>query len=954
MIINLIVILDRVNKISISINMLNMKRSIKLSLLFLINVIFSQNLNAQKISTFAGGGAGDGMPATAVGMTPFGVGADAIGNVYIADMNNNRVLKVNTSGRLSTIAGTGTSGYNGDSISASSARLCSPTGVTVDNIGNVYIADKCNGLVRKVNVAGIISTIAGGGSVLGDGGPATNAILSNPFAVALDAIGNLYIADAVSSRVRKVDTMGIINTIAGTGTAGYSGDGGPGTNAMLQNPSGVVIDAIGNVYIADIGGKRVRKLDTGGIITTFAGNGVAGITGDHGSATAAELYNPSSVSIDNLGNVYITDQTYGYVRKVDTSGIINYFAGGGGLITEGIHADSAELYQTSGIIYDGVGNLYVVDKGLFRVRKINVSGIINTVAGNMQDSYLGDNYAASAAGLQYPCDVATDASGNLYIADQTNNRIRKIDNLGIITTIAGNDTLGFTGDGGPATSAQIYSPIAVATDISGNIYFSDHHNQRIRKINSSGSISTIAGTGTIGFSGDGGPATAAMIAYPYQITTDIHGSIYFADEGNNRIRKINSTGIISTIAGCSSTSGFGGDGGPATLAHLRFPTGVAVDRSGNVYIADMINNRVRKLDTFGIINTIAGTSSSGYSGDGIPATSAELYEPMSLKFDSAGNLYIVDYGNNMIRMVDTAGIINAVAGSYFGGSFGGYSGDGGPATAAKMHEPCGIAFDGCNSIYVADAYNNVIRKISLIEPVIGSTTICSGAITTLIDSTTSGFWNIGGTTSICSIDSGSGELRGLTSGVALITYTTTNTCGVAFANATITVNPLPDSGIISGLSLVAVGSAIMLSDTVTAGIWSSGNATIATVSSTGLVTGVSMGVDTISYTVTNLCGHSSAIKTITVTPTLGLSTKNSFINSFNIYPNPATNKITIESQQQGRIQIVSLDGQLILSELLKEKSTQFTLPIGIANGTYLVRFISIDGICNMQKLYIER
>ncbi len=930
-----------------------MKKSIKVSIFFLANVFFLHNLIAQKIATFAGGGAGNGMPATAVGMTPYGVGADAIGNVYIADMNNNRVLKVNTSGIVTTIAGTGTQGYNGDGINASSARLCSPTGVTVDVMGNVYIADKCNGLIRKVNVAGIISTIAGGGSVLGDGGPATNAILSNPFAVALDASGNLYIADAVSSRVRKVDTMGIITTIAGTGTAGYSGDSGPGTNAMLQNPSGVVIDVLGNVYIADIGGKRVRKVDTGGIITTFAGNGVAGITGDHGPATAAELYNPSSVSIDNLGNVYITDQTYGYVRKVDTSGTINYFAGGGGLITEGIHADSAELYQTSGIVYDGIGNLYVVDKGLFRVRKINVSRIINTVAGNMEDSYLGDNYAASAAGLQYPCDVATDASGNLYIADQTNNRIRKIDNLGNITTIAGNDTLGFTGDGGLATSAQIYLPIAVATDVSGNIYFSDHNNQRIRKINSAGIISTIAGTGTIGFSGDGGPATAAMIAYPYQITTDMHGTIYFADEGSNRIRKINSSGIISTIAGCSSTSGFGGDGGPATLAHLRFPTGVALDRRGNVYIADMINNRIRKIDTFGIINTIAGTSSSGYSGDGIPATSAELYEPMSLKFDSAGNLYIVDYGNNMIRMVDTIGTINAVAGSYFGGSFGAYWGDGGPATAAKMHEPCGIAFDGCNSIYVADAYNNVIRKISLIEPVIGSTSVCSGAITTLTDSTLGGLWSISGTTGICSIDS-SGELRGLTSGTASITYSTSNICGVVFETATITVNPLPDSGIITGSSLVAIGSTIMLSDTSIGGIWSSGNATIATISSIGLVTGVSMGVDTISYTVTNSCGYSFAIKTITVTPTLGQSTKNSFINYFSMYPNPTRSKFTIESQELGRILIVSLDGKLILSEILREKSTPITLPIGISNGTYLVRFISNDGICNMQKLYVER
>ena len=303
--------------------------------------------------------------------------------------------------------------------------------------------------------------------------------------------------------------------------------------------------------------------------------------------------------------------------------------------------------------------------------------------------------------------MAVDGAGNLYIADASNHRIRKVDSIGTITTIAGTGERGFGGDGGPATQAQLDDPTGVAVDGAGNLYIADWSNARIRKVDGTGTITTIAGTGERGFGGDGGPAIQAQLDAPSGVAVDEAGNLYIADWSNARIRKVDGTGTITTIVG-TGERGFGGDGGPATQARLNYPYGVAVDGAGNLYIADLANHRIRKVDSTGTITTFAGTGERGFGGDGGPATQAQLDDPTGVAVDGAGNLYIADQYNHRIRRVDSTGTITTIAGT----GERGFSGDGGPATQAQLDDPTGVAVDGAGNLYIADASNHRIRLLT--------------------------------------------------------------------------------------------------------------------------------------------------------------------------------------------------------------------------------------------------
>ena len=338
---------------------------------------------------------------------------------------------------------------------------------------------------------------------------------------------------------------GIITTVAGNGTNGYSGDGGVATNAELNYPFGVAMDTTGNLFIADDGNERIRKVGPNGIITTVAGNGTNGYSGDGGAATNAKLNYPSGVAVD------------------------------------------------------AIGNLFIADYGNNRIRKVGINGIITTVAGNGAGGYSGDGGVATNAKLNYPFDVAVDTTGNLFIADNDNERIRKVGTNGIITTVAGNGAGGYSGDGGAATNAKLNSPFGVAVDTTGNLFIADRYNQCIRKVGTNGIINTVAGNGYGAgtyygnYSGDGGAATNAELNDPSGVAVDTTGNLFIADEGNNRIRKVGTNGIIATVAG-NGTSGYYGDGGAATNAELNYPIDVAVDTTGNLFIVDAFNNRIRK------------------------------------------------------------------------------------------------------------------------------------------------------------------------------------------------------------------------------------------------------------------------------------------------------------------------------------------------------------------------
>ncbi len=335
-----------------------------------------------------------------------------------------------------------------------------------------------------------------------------------------------------------------INTFAGNGTAASTGNGGYATAASFNNPGGVYYDAHGNFYVVEYTGQKIRKIDPTGIVSAFAGTGVAGYSGDGGPATAATFYDPIDLISDNSGNIYIVDNVNQRIRKIDTFGIITTFAGNG-------------------------------------IR-----------------SYSGDGGPATAASLNDPSRLTIDPAGNIYFADAENNVIRKVDTSGIITTVAGNNVSGFSGDGGPATAASLSQPLGVAIDGNGNMFIADHFNYRIRKVNTSGIISTYAGNGTPGNTGDGGPATAASMEYPNGVAVDFSCNVYFTDWTGETVRKIRTSGTISTVAG-NGTAGFSGDTGPAIAAELDGPNNLIFDPSMNLYIPEYYNNRVRKISNLG-------------------------------------------------------------------------------------------------------------------------------------------------------------------------------------------------------------------------------------------------------------------------------------------------------------------------------------------------------------------
>jgi hypothetical protein len=711
---------------------------------------------------------GDGGLATRARLGRLGgLALDQDKNVVVADISNNRIRMIAatsgtfygiamTAGDLYTVAGTGGYGFSGDGGPATAAELGAPQAVAVDGAGNLVFSDTDNQRIRVVAArsgtfygtamtAGDIYTVAGDGQFVfsGDGGPAIAAGLRDPEGVTVDPAGNLLIADNFDNRIRVVAatsgtfygvamTAGDIYTVAGNGTAAFAGDGGPATAAELFFPNATTVDGAGNLVIADDYNNRVRVVAatsgtfygipmTAGDIYTVAGTGSPRFAGDGGPATAANVGFPTSVAVDRSGNLVISQPNDDRVRVVAirsgtfydqamTAGDI-YTVAGNGLIFESGNtgkAGDAELSSPSAIAVDatgsGAGNYALFDYA--EVRLVAASsgtffgqamsaGRIYGIAGNGRPGYTGDGGPAAAARVSYPPGGVTfDRSGNLVLADSGNNRIRVIAagsgtfygqpmTLAHIYTVAGNGTAGFGGDGGPAAAAELNGPAALSVDTAGNLVIADTGNDRIRVVAANsgtfygvamtaGDIYTVAGTGTPGYSGDGGPATAAALRRPASVTTDPAGNLLIADSANNRIRAVAATsgsfygkamtaGDIYTVAGIG-TYGFAGDGGPADAAELRNPLGVSVDGSGNLLIADTNNERIRLVAaasgsyfgqtvSAGDIATVAGTGTAGFLGDSGPAIHGRLDGPAAAAVDPAGNLLVVDTGNGRVRKV---------------------------------------------------------------------------------------------------------------------------------------------------------------------------------------------------------------------------------------------------------------------------------------------------------------
>jgi trimeric autotransporter adhesin len=703
-------------------------------------------MNAQNIiSTVAGGGTIPSTPLTADIPGPTATIKDSAGNLYIAAPFSANIFKL-SGGVLTLWAGQGWGGFNADNIQVSAAVLGKPAAFAFDTHGNLYFADLGNTRIRKVNMATQkITTVAGNGkkcasstASCGDGGPAKHALLNLPQGIAVDGAGNIFIADSSDNRIRRVDHASpfTITTFAGTGKpcpdpTTSCGDEGAANSAKLNFPEGVAVDAAGNVYIADTKDHRIRYVDLNGKIHAFAGNGGACLDstqqcGDGKAATGANLRLPQAVAVDASGNFYIADAGDHRIRFVDSSTkIISTVVGNGtqGFSGDGGSATAAELDLPGGIYLDSTGNIIISDTGNQRIRQVDTTGTITTLAGGG----LGDSTIATNAILAGPYNVFEDASGNIYFADQANNRIRLFTKGGGVSTVAGTGSAGYSGDGGQAKLATLNGPSSVVLDKSGNMYIADTNNLRVRKVDTTGKITTFAGNGSsctpsTSSCGDTGPATSANLSFPTYAAFDSAGNLYIADYFAHKVRKVDTGSTITTVAG-TGKAGYSGDGGLGTQAQLNHPSSVGADSAGNLYIADQYNNRIRGLNLqTDIISTYALNGNTCLCGDGGPAIDGSMWNPLEVSVDPSANVFVSGGNAKVVQRIDAVtGTWGTVAGIASQPGIGGFSGDGGPATKARLASN-GTSVDAQNNLYIADYGNNRIRFVHLTPDVTVPTT----------------------------------------------------------------------------------------------------------------------------------------------------------------------------------------------------------------------------------------
>ncbi len=809
-------------------------------MVFLLSVALMGNAQQapNTINTIAGGGLTPTDPLLLDLPGPSSVIKDGQGNLYIAAPDSAYVFQLLTNGTVQTFAGVGWGSFAGDGGPASAANLGQPTGLAIDKQGNIYIADVRLSRVRKIS-NGIINTVVGNGikcdiatgtNVCGDGEPVLNAELNIPTSIALDSAGNIYIADTVDNRIR-VANMGTspiiiagtsipggdIQTIVGDGnpcniaTNPTCGDGGLASAAEVNQPQGVFVDGLGDIYIADTKDQEIRVILAGqSTINSYAGqvgsacpDSTKGCN-DGQAATRGLLHLPQGIYLDAAGNGYISDTNNHKIRYVNVqTGVISTIAGNGtqGFNGDGATAVSAELDLPASVLVDSNGKIYVSDTGNERVREFTSGGNIQTVAGGS----LGDGPAVSAQ-LANPYSVAEDSSGNIYFADQANNRVRKLTNNGgsyTISTVVGTGSAGTTGDGGSALLATLDPPNSIALDHLGNLYITDTNNFVIRQVNlTTKVIKTVAGMAgkscfpTTDTCGDGKPATAAKFTSPLGISTDSAGNLVIADYFGYRIRAVNMGTTQATIGGIpiqpgniATIAGTGQQGdcsfnkvcnGIAIKMGLNHPADVAVDSTGNVYLTDQWNNSVRVVSTSGMMTNYALDGKPGPTGDGGPASKGGMWNPLLVTLDPAGNLFISGGNDNLVQRVDvsTAGVggpheIGTVAGSTSKPTVGGFSGDGHSATWQNTRmSNLGSSVDAQGNLYIADGGNNRIRYVPLASEGAPSTpTLSLGtwAIGQQGQARTLNFTSTGGTDlSLSAI--------GVT-GVSSSEFTQTNTCG---------------------------------------------------------------------------------------------------------------------------------------------------------------------------------
>ncbi len=657
-----------------------MKKLVLPIILFISLFFCSQFFGQLNINTFAGplGGRGhvDGVGTDANFFYPDAICTDLVGNIYVADDGRSTVRKITPTGVVTTVAGTpGVHSFaNG---TGASALFNYPKGICFAPSGNIYVADTYNHRIREVTPAGVVTTFAGSGVIGSLNGTGPAATFNYPMGMCADPSGNLYVIEPTSTRIRKITPAGVVTTFA--------------IYSNFTNARSICSDAAGNIYVADLNNNKILKHTPAGLQSVFAGSGTAAFA--NGTGIAASFYAPYGVCSDAANNIYVTDRGNYRVRKITPTAVVTTIAGSGSHgVALGV-GTIASFNPLAGICVDGSGNVFVSSAA--SIRKINSSNIVSILAGGGGDG--AQNFIGTDASFTSPRGLCSDASGNIYVADYSNNRIRKITPASAVSTIAGNGSSGSTD--GLSSIAEFNGPSGVCMDAAGNIYVADSYNNKIRKITPAGVVSTYAGTGLQG--SIDGLAASSSFYNPYAICIDTSGNIYVADRFNNKIRKITSTGIVSTLAGSGAAGAANGTG---TLSTFSYPSGICLDALGNIYVADASNHLIRKITATGIVSTLAGSGVAGLT-DGVGIGSS-FNEPTDICISASGNLYVADTYSQRIRKIATGGIVSTIAGTSYGSLDG-------SNVVAQFAYPYGICIDPSGNIYVTENNTSRVRKIAV-------------------------------------------------------------------------------------------------------------------------------------------------------------------------------------------------------------------------------------------------